>query len=343
MNSISRHEAQSFFGTLGTLTGPAQQENQFSRTFLACFEQSLFLRSQILEELRAVCGIRTTLPNADQWDCALEVPTPLAGGGRIDIRLTSTSRTRTQLPVFYLESKLGSPLTLEQLQRYRKHGVDYLIAITKHPPEIGRRDMIDAGVFTLRWQDLHRRLLGKRGPTCGDKFIASSLAEYMEELGMAYREQLTLKDLELCRRVLSTVGAPKYREIVPRNGFEIADACLSFIQDVRLRFLEFHPELSVYRTWGPGYFTWFDDDQSRYYAFGWDIYKNKWREWRFGCRVWFPQNPRSALSCSVAFEGSTVNEKYEERPLKSMLSTSGTFNQEALLSWLNRCAKRWAI
>ena len=69
------------------------------------------------------------------FDCAVEVPTPLAGGGRIDIKLTPTGTVGAELPVFYLESKLGSPLTLDQLRRYRKHGVDYLIAVTKYSPQ----------------------------------------------------------------------------------------------------------------------------------------------------------------------------------------------------------------
>jgi hypothetical protein len=338
---MSSNVDRSFFGTLGALSGTAQQENQFSRTFHACFEKSQFFRSQVLDELRAVCGIRMALPKAEQWNCAVEVPTPSPGGGRIDIRLTSTSRTRRPLPVFYLESKLGSPLTREQLERYRKRGVKYLIAITKSPPDVGRKEIADLGVFTLRWQDLHRRLVGKRGPTGSDRFIAQSLAAYMEELGMAYREDLTLKDLELCRRVLNTIATPD-KEIVPRNGFEIADACLSLLKDVRLRFVdEFHPELSTYHVWGPGYFNWIDDDGNRWDAFGWDLYKGKWSEARFGCRFWLPE--RSALLCSVQFRGTRVSEKYEERPLKSILSKSGTVNQEALLSWLDRCAKRWKV
>jgi hypothetical protein len=165
----------------------------------------------------------------------------------------------------------------------------------------------------------------------------------MEELGMAYRENITLKDLELCRRVLNTVAAPKDRGISPRNGFEIADACVSVLQDIRLRFLELHPELSAYRAWGPGYFRWSDDDQNRYHAFGWDLYKRKWAEARFGCRIWLPENPRLALSCSLHFDGSRIKGKFEERPIKSMFSTGGTFKQDVLLSWLNRCAKRWKL
>lgn len=209
----------------------------------------------------------------------------------------SSVRTQSRPPVFYLESKLGAPLTLGQLRRYRKYGVDYLIAITKGPPEVGRKDMVDTGVFTFRWQDLHRRLASKRGPT---------------------------------------------RQIAPRNGFEIADACLGLLRDLRLRFVEeFHPELSAYHAWGPGYFNWTDDEQNEFHAFGWDLFKGKWSESKFGIRLWLPQ--RLALSCSVHFDGAKVSGKYEERSLKSVLSPGGIVSREVLLSWLDKCAKRWKL
>jgi hypothetical protein len=278
----------------------------------------------------------------EEWDCAVEVPTPLAGGGRVDIRIAPVGERRGRAPAFYLESKLGSPLTLEQLRRYRKHGVDFLIAVTKDPPEIDRGKVLKAGVFTVRWQDIHRRLLGGRAPTSRDRFIARSLTEYMEELGMAYREDLTVKDLELCRRVLKSVAAQK-GGISPRNGFEIADACLNLLQDVRLRYSELHPELSDYHVWGPGYFNWFDDDEGRLHAFAWDLYKEKWKEDRFGLRLWFPENLRSPLSWAVHRSGPRGSEKYEERPVKSLLSPGGTINQAALINWLNRCAKHWKL
>ena len=336
------YEGQSLFGRLGALAGSSQQENQFSRTFRACFERSPFIRQQILEELRAVCRIPATTRRIDQWECAVEVPTPLAGGGRVDIRLTPVGLTRGRAPTFYLESKLGSPLTLEQLWRYRKHGVAYLIAATKHPPEIGRKEIRKHGVFTVRWQDIHRRLLRERAPTSRDRFIACSLIEYMEELGMAYREDLRVKDLELCRRVLKSVAAQK-GGISPRNGFEIADACLNLLRDVRLRYCELHPKLSDHHVWGPGYFNWFDDDEGRLHAFGWDLYKERWKKDRFGLRLWFPENLRSPLSWAVHRSGAKVRQKYEERPIKSMLSPGGTINHAAIVSWLNSCAKRWNL
>jgi hypothetical protein len=333
--------ARSFFGTLGHLAGTGQQENQFSRTFSACFEQSPSFKRQVLNLLRGVCKIRTTLPPAE-YECSVEVPTPLPGGGRVDLRIGSTKATRDSLPLFYLESKLESPLTLEQLRRYRKHGIQYLVAVTKHPPAITRKEATKAGVFVLRWQDLHRELLRERALAHSDRFIARSMADYLEDLGMAYRENLTLKDLELFRRILSTAASPKYREISPRNGFEVADACLQLLQDVRQSFCDLHPKLLKYRSWGPGYFVWVDEDGNKYHVLGWDLYKKSWSEWRFACRLWFPNKTSEPISWSSHLAGSSVTDQYDEHSLKSML-VHGTVDQDKLLGSLRKCAKRWGV
>ena len=137
-----------------------------------------FFRQQVLNLLRSVCRIRKALPTPEHWDCAAEVPTPWTCGGRVDLRIGPVTRTRDVLPVFYLESKVESPLTLQQLRRYRRHGVQHLVAVTKYPPKLTQREIEKAGVFVLRWQDLHR-LLRERAPTYANRFIARSLAEYL--------------------------------------------------------------------------------------------------------------------------------------------------------------------
>jgi hypothetical protein len=260
----------------------------------------------------------------------------------VDIRISPANEGRQRAPVFHLESKLATSLTLEQLQRYRKHGVDHLIAVTKNPPEVGPEDILSAGVFTVRWQDIHRQLLAKPAPTSHDRFIACSLTEYMEELGMAYREDLTLKDLDQCRRVLNAVASQK-GEISPRDGFEVADACLGLLRDVKLRFSEAYPAISGYHSWGPGYFNC-SEEEERLHAFGWDLWARKWSEDRFAVRLWFPENLRKPLLWSVHRSGSkVVSEKYEQIPVKSTVSAEGTIDQAALLRWVNKFAKRWKL
>ncbi len=335
---------RSFFGTLGTLAGSGQQENQFSRTFLACFGQSEFFRRQVLEELYALCRIRTRRYTDVQWACAVEVPTPVAGGGRMDIRIMPTGEVRTELPVFYLESKLGSPLTLEQLRRYRRHGVDYLIAVTKYSPQVSSAEAQAAGVFTLRWQDIHRRLLHAVRAGHSERFLMHSLLAYMEEIGMAYREDLTMNDLEACRRVLTIISNPRYGEYSPtnRNGFELCGACLGLLEDVWHRLVELHPTFAPYHLWSPGYFHW-SDETGRQHAFGWDLWKRTWREENLAFRIWFPETKTEPLLWTTEHRGTKPVNRYSERSADRMLAKNGSVNQESLVRWLESCIKRWKL
>lgn len=333
-------DESSFFGTLGRLAG-RERENQFSRMFLACFEHSRYFRSCILDLLKITCRISGSLPGPDQWICAVEVPTPIPGGGRLDIRISSA--VNGFHIVFYLESKLKSTLTFEQLHRYRKHGVEYLVAVTKNEPEVTSDKIKAAGIFVLRWQDVRKALLHHRLSNQIDRFIAHSMVKYMEELGMAYRENITLADLQRCRRVLNTVSSSKYKVIFPRNGFEVADACLHFLNDVRRRFLECNPRLDKLTRWGPGYFVMNDDAGRRFHAFGWDIFKiGNYPKDNFGCRLWLPENERSPLCWAIQRSGSAVTKKYEEFSLKTTLS-KGFLDQAKFVQSLTKYAKRWGV
>ena len=327
-------------GTLGQLA--SSEENQLSRTIQACFEHSPFVRHQMLELLRNVCGIQVRPPASEPWECAVEVQTPRPGGGRVDIRI-GPARASDSLPIFYLESKVESPLTFEQLKRYRRHGVQYLVAVTKYPPEISRKVVSNLGASVFRWQDLRRRLR-EGNPRNSDRFIAQSLADYLEELGMAYREDLRLKDLERCRCVLNAVASPKGRRITPRNGFEVADACLNMLRDVRDRFIELHPNLAAYHTFGPGFETWFEDDHERFQQFYCACSKGKYSKAHFGCRILFPENLKDPLLWCLWLGGTAVrNERYEEWPLKSMFSRDRKLDQKKLVDSLNLHGEQWGF
>lgn len=333
---------KSFFGILGT--GTNRQETQFSRTFLACFEGSGFFRQQILHQLFTLCRIRTRGYEDARWECAVEVPTPIAGGGRMDIRLTLTGATRVKSPVFYLESKLESALTLEQLGRYRKHGVDYMIAVTKYSPEVTPNEARSAGVFTLRWQDIHHCLLHARPPTQRDRFLIQSLLVYMEELGMAYREDLTIKDLETCRRLL-TIISNHDREYSPRNrnGFELSAACLGLLEDVWRGLVEVHPTLTRYHRWGPGYFNWIDENGARWHAFGWNAWKRKYEEEDLAFRIELPEAATEPFLWKVERRRARLAYRSSQRSVKRMLSDEGKISQRSLVRWLGSCVTRWRL
>jgi hypothetical protein len=260
----------------------------------------------------------------------------------MDIRLTPKGVIRAKLPVLYLESKLGSPLTLGQLRRYRKHGVDYLIAVTKYSPEVSAKDTLAMGVFTLRWQDIHHRLLHARPPGPRDRFLIESLVAYMEEKGMAYREDLTIKDLETCRRMMIIVASKKDRQYSPRNqnGFELAGACLGLLEDVWHGLVELHPSLASYRHWGPGYFNWTDETNVRWHAFGWQVWKRRQREDNLAFWIWFSEDAKEPLTWTVQRDGTKSVNQYIERSVKRMLK-DGRVDQGSLVRWLNSCVKRW--
>lgn len=243
---------------------------------MACFEKSSFVREVVLNLVRVTCRIRSPMGDAAQWHCVAEVETPRPGGGRLDLRLGCVTDRGNRFPVFHLESKLGSPLRIEQLRRYRRHGVKYVVAVTKHPPEVSKREIDAAGVFALRWQDFHRGLLKRRAPTSSDRFVVRSLVEYMEELDMASREDLTARDLENCRKLLNAISATRYREISPKDGFRNLDSCLALLRELRIEFIEDNPKFAGHHSWGPGYFSWFEERSRIWHALGWDLWKRRW-------------------------------------------------------------------
>lgn len=159
---------------------------------------------------------------------------------------------------------------------------------------------------------------------------------------MAYREDLTEKDLELCKRVLNAIARPK-GEISPKSGFSIADGCLNLVGDVRRSLIDLHPKLLGYSSWGPGYFNWTEDDGSRNHALGWNLYKGKSAERRFTFRLWLPCD-LSQPYWSVFLVGSKVAKQKEEyRELKRSLAKNGTVDQGNLVKWVESCAKRWKV
>ena len=119
--------------------------------------------------------------------------------------------------VFGLESKVQAPLKAEQMRRYRcNNRGEYLVAITKRSPEVGRAWIASAGAFSIRWQEVHRTLA--QAPALGkDRYLCDSFCAYLEELGMAHRDDVTLADLNQLHRLFRHIGAARKSKIDP-NG-----------------------------------------------------------------------------------------------------------------------------
>jgi hypothetical protein len=189
----SRMPLGGFFETLGHLAGSRHEENQISRTFKACFGASTMFRQVILDLLAQECGVAVTAMRRFDWRCTTEEP---VANGRLDIRVRADD---PRSPEFILESKVGYKLTMRQLRHYRKHPgtrTTFLIAITKNRPDIPKRQLDHAGIQAIRWQDVHRVMIGLAQGSPVDRFIARSFAEYLETSGMAYREHLTVSDIK---------------------------------------------------------------------------------------------------------------------------------------------------
>ena len=213
----------SFFRTmLGTKSG---HEVRVSRAFAACFAQSKAFRQAIVVLLHGTCGAH--LFNADgDWTCDVEIALP--SGDRPDLQLTCTSDPRC--PVFQLESKVSAVLTQDQMNRYRRYqGDKYLIAITKSPPQTGIRWLREHGCIALRWQDVHRALRKLQRLRGSDKFLVNAFCDYLEDFGMAHREDITENDLLQLQRLFRSISATGSSAISPKNAFDTASSTLSLL------------------------------------------------------------------------------------------------------------------
>lgn len=268
-----------FFSILAKSAGSRQRENQLTSTFVACFHTSRTFRQAVLEVLCKACRLKDALRNVDSWICDAQVAPPKRGRDKVDLRIRSSAEQpkRRQGPVLYLESKVESPLALDQLRKYRRQGAEYLIAITKHPPEVTERQLERIGAFSTRWQDIHCALLAAAPRSPIEHFVVRSFVDYLEDLGMARPEGITLANIEKLRRVLQKVRTEKGGYITPKGGFETADALLRLMGEVRRHFLEGHPELDRFKRYGPGFETFVDEDGDASFNFWWILMHPKRR------------------------------------------------------------------
>ena len=337
-----REDDRSLFFELGRLAGSSQRENQLSRTFAACFQESLSFRELALNVLRRVARVPDAQGNPTEWSCTAEVATPIPGGGRVDLRFTRR-RARGDVNIHF-ESKVESPLTKAQLVRYQDSGVENLVVVTKYPPELTASELQQIGVPAVRWQDFHRALVTQENRKPLSRYLVHTFARYLEELGMAHPEDITLADVELCRRILRTAGSNSYDHISPRDGFAKADACISVLSDVRRQFIELHPKAAACRRWGPGYFVWHDDHGRKLHALGWNLeWGSARREGWFGCRLWIPDDNRAFAWAAQSGTRHDEADQDQEVPLSRMTNRAGALEPKKLLGFLGESAKRWRL
>lgn len=193
------------------------------------------------------------VPKADNWVCDYQPSTPVPGGGRPDLRLRSGQAANISKHII-LESKRDSILPEQQLTKYKDHGTEVLIAVTKNRPEVTYKRLREIGVKSLRWQDFGRALRQTTIAGQLEKFLCQSFAEYLEETGMAYHENITAKHLNQIAMLLRKIATHGSTSFSGRQIFNYAHNCLGLLDDVQASLREVLPKLDQWSCWGPGYF-----------------------------------------------------------------------------------------
>jgi len=332
--------APSFLGILGRLAGTGQQENQCSRAFMASFLYSSSFRAIVVRLLHQVCKIKYARVDASHWNCNVEVRTPIPGGGRIDIEIIGSNKPAV---IFHIESKLESPLTRLQLSKYRQHGAKRLVAITKYTPQVTANEIAELGCFVIRWQDVHdeliRRLTGIRG---ADRLVVLWMIEYLEELGMAYRDDVTFKDIRLCQRIFCAASSrEKYAAVSARNGFETADAILRLLDDVRERLIELRPRLDKWSRWGSGYFQWTDVNAGRRnHVLAMRLIHPTHSAQQFVAGLWLPEDLKPTWY--VQYLNGSKELRSEEIPIGRLLQCE-KLSSDKIVRHLSSTVGRWRL
>ena len=323
--------SRSFFPRL--LGTSHDREVKVSACFAACFMHSSAFRVCVLGVLGRLCGVRNTTA---EWSCDTEVRLPNVG--RLDVQLTGARGARRDPVSFWIENKVEAPLTEGQLRRYRRVASGrYLVAITKHPPETGSRWLRKQGIFSLRWQDIHRALSAIKAKG-SDRFLIDGFIEYLEALGMAHREDITIDDLKRLDRLLVQIDSPKNSQMKIGRAFDIGSACLGIADDVLQTLLDSHGKrLSRWRRWGPSYEKWFEGGESTGHYIGFRFHDAKWKNW-FGGSFYLPGNPEEEPTWYVS--GNVRGREVDvDHPLSQLTSPAGMIDPQKLAARLARTVK----
>ena len=226
--------------------GRSHIEVNLSNAFAMCFRESPPFADAVIRLLYMTCRLRGS-PRAAKWHCAREVS---MSKGRPDIEIHAPGVAR-----FRLESKVGAALTKQQLRNYRcQNKREYLIAVTKRAPEVSRKWMRRQGVFAIRWQDVHRAVASAR-MTGRDRYLRDSFCLYLEELGMAHREDVRPADLQRLYELFETIASSnrKWKGVTPRNAFDVGESCLHLLREVARDVRDEVPKFQNWARRGPMY------------------------------------------------------------------------------------------
>lgn len=299
------------------LSGSKLSENYLSRVFQACFTQSPSFANSVLSLLWKTCRLERNVPDATTWVCDYQPATPNGGNIRPDLCLRPSAPTvdRAYKPIF-VESKVDAVLGEEQLKRYVQSGTKILVAVTKNWPEVSKERLSNLGINHLRWQDFARALSTAPSDNAKDRFFCDAFLEFLEYSGMTYREDISLKDLEGVRTLLTRIGTPAYLAFVPGPGFDLADSCLALLRETRRIAQETMPKLTGCANWGPGYCHYKQNNNDSptidWHSFGFEMFrKGHYSKSSLWCALCFSAHKRNAIHWLVAHYGSKASDGRE--------------------------------
>ena len=124
---------------------------------------------------------------------------------------------------------------------------------------------------------------------------------------MAYPEDIQQSDLLDVRSLLARIASVDDPGMVPHDSFKVADACIELLQDVKHRVRERLPKFTKWKSWGPGYWHYREDNSITVHAFGFILYRKRWNDKNFRCDIHFPvstEKPYLLLSREQGDENS---------------------------------------
>jgi hypothetical protein len=339
-----RTQHHTFFALVG---GTWVDENYLSRLFQASFANSLAFRRCALSTLWKNCALPPPAPkDVQNWECYYQPSTPTPGGGYPDLALQPGEGTSFAKTI-YLESKVRSKLTKQQLKRYKDYGATVLVAVTKNRPEVSQSILKQMRVKTLRWQDFCRAL--RHTPVRGqqEKFLCHSFAEYLEESGMAYRENMTKYHLRQICALLNKIGLHgKVDGIKPGLTFNYAHNCLELLREVRASLLERLPKLSKLHAWGPGYFHFQEDGQETIqHGLGF-TFARKWGkgEPRFAASFYFDPNGSAYWVVEWSAKENVYSIDSISSPIKNLSGrTTKELDADLMAKTVEKAARKWRV
>jgi hypothetical protein len=235
-----------------------------------------------------------------------------------------------------LESKVGSPLSRDQLRKYKKKGCEYLIAVTKHYPEVLPDEIEAIGAFALRWQDIHRSIAESTARRPSERFLRREFLAYLEELDMAHRENITRSDLIKLAKILSALRSSNGQSTLS-DSFRTAEAAAGLLEAVRERLQEKHSALRKWAKSGP--YCGYNTKDNNYHAYvGWDL-RHRTSSRTFCLAFAFPKAEDGPPFVDAWLYGQDA---YAKLSLKAMMKDH-VVSEDKLFNFAESHAKKWGV